>query len=102
MAARAFDRISVLLDAKIYCRSRVYSGTVVNVSESGMFIKMDGSPILSGPQLDVVVSLNKDVLRLSGKIIRQEATDHRYGVGIEVLDPNPDYLDFIFSLMAFL
>lgn len=97
---RGRERLPVQLDARLYFGNMVYSGRVANLSESGMFIctKMmfpadvyllisvqSGSTLYSVP-----VQVRRTVRPESSPVCREES-----GLGVRLLDPPADYLDFV-------
>ena len=103
MAIRTVDRIPVLIDVKIDYDKSVYMGTLMNISESGMFIRTNKMPSPLQSQIEISILLNEEVICVSGKLVREENIRGYYnGVGVEVLNPPQNYIDFIDNLLTVL
>ncbi|MBI5097903.1 MAG: PilZ domain-containing protein [Nitrospirae bacterium] len=103
MGFRTFDRIPVLIDIKINCNNMVVTGTLINISEHGMFIRTNRMPSPIQSQIDITIPLKDESIHISGKIVREENIQGYYnGVGVEVLNPPQNYLDFIDNLITVL
>ncbi len=103
MAIRTVDRIPVLIDVKINYDKSVYIGTLMNISESGMFIRTNKMPSPLQSQIEISILLNEEVICVSGKLVREENIRGYYnGIGVEVLNPPQNYIDFIDNLLAVL
>ncbi len=75
-----------------------YYGTVTNLSEKGMFISTKVSFPLE-PQLRILMPLNKKFIRLPALIRSFGRSNNRFnGIGVELLGPPGDYLEFVNSL----
>jgi hypothetical protein len=103
MGIRTVDRIPVLIDVKINYDKSVYIGTLLNISESGMFIRTNKMPSPLQSQIEISILLNEEVIRVSGKLIREESIRGYYnGIGVEVLNPPQNYIDLIDNLLTVL
>lgn len=103
MGIRTFDRIPVLVDVEINYKENVYTGTLMNISESGMFIRTNKIPSPLQSQIEISVPLKGEMIRVSGKLVREENIRGYYnGIGVEVLNPPQNYIDFIDSLLTVL
>ncbi|MBI4849727.1 MAG: PilZ domain-containing protein [Nitrospirae bacterium] len=103
MGARGFDRINVLIAVKINCHNRTYDGTVINLSESGMLIRINQISSLINSHIEISITLEEEMLNLYGRLVRQEDISGYYnGIGVEIINPPQKYLDFIDSLIAVL
>jgi hypothetical protein len=100
MGIRAFDRIPVLIDVEINYNKNVCTGTLMNISESGMFIRTNKMPSPLQSQIEISILLNGKLIRVSGKLVREENIRGYYnGIGVEVLNPPQNYIDFIDNLL---
>ncbi len=100
MQKRAFDRIPVNLEVLYFCGSMIHNGTITNLSEKGMFIstKMD-FPFDSS--FELLIPLNNEILNVPVKVKRIVKTDNFYdGIGVELLNPLPNYLRFVNNLRS--
>jgi hypothetical protein len=103
MGTRTFDRIPVLIDVEINCNNMVVTGALINISEHGMFIRTDRMPSPLQSQIEITIPLKEEAIHVSGKLVREENTQGYYnGVGVEVLNPSQNYLDFIDNLITVL
>lgn len=103
MGTRTFDRIPVLIDVKISCNNMVVTGTLINISENGIFIRTNSIPSPLQSQIDITIPLKDESIYVSGKIVRKENIQgYNNGVGVEVLNPRQNYLDFIDNLITVL
>ena len=100
MENRNFKRIQTKIDARFFYGNLFYSGTVLNVSENGMFINTKRFlPIDS--MFVVIVRSNHNYFKVIAKVKRaQKLTDVFNGMGVELLSPSTDYLKFINNLIA--
>lgn len=100
MERRTFERLYAKLQAKLYYGEATYTGTVANLSENGMFIctrmniPVDSIfPIMllqNGQSFKIDVRVRRAV-KTCGHHIDAEET----GIGVLLLDPPQDYLEFI-------
>lgn len=98
MLSRAYERISVQVEAKVYCNTTVFSGIIVNASENGLFLKthMD-FPFDMNIQL--LIPTGDGILHLPVKVTRIVKSDDIYdGLGVELMQPSPPYLEFVKTL----
>jgi len=100
MQNRAFERISADLQANFFCGNTMYSGTVTNLSENGMFVKTRMCfPFDSN--LELLIPLKEEVLKVPIKVSRIEKTEDFYdGMGVEVLSPCQNYSEFVNRLKS--
>jgi hypothetical protein len=98
MEKRAFERIPLNLHINHICDDLLHTGTITNCSEKGMYIS---TKVIfpCDPQFEILIPLKKDVLKVFVKITRLEKTGDVYdGMGVELLNPPQNYLDFVNSL----
>jgi len=95
MQRRAFERIPANIDVKFFCGNSIYSGTVTNLSENGLFI--DTTMCLPfDSKLEILIVVEGEILKVPVKVSRIAKTDDYYhGMGVELLDSSPNYLEFI-------
>jgi len=100
MEKRAFQRLPVNLQSRLFYGNMVYTGIVTNLSESGMFI----STKMSFPADYVfiaVILLDTQTLSIPIKITRsvkaaeQSTRAEDCGIGVKILNPSMEYLDFV-------
>jgi hypothetical protein len=103
MGIRAFDRIPVLIDVEISCNNMVVTGTLMNISESGMFIRTNNMPSPPCSQIEITIPQEDKSINISGRLVREESIRGYYnGIGVEVSCPPQNYLDFIDKLLTVL
>jgi hypothetical protein len=103
MGVRTFHRIPVLIDIKINCNDMVVTGTLMNISESGMFIRTNKMPSLLHSKIEITIPLKDESINISGRLVREEDIRGYYnGIGVEVLNPSQNYMDFMDNLMKVL
>jgi len=100
MERRTCERLFSELQARILYGDIIYTGTVTNLSENGMFISTRANfPV--DTMFDIVVLKNGQTLKITVKV-RRTARPFAYnignqenGVGITLIDPPGDYLEFV-------
>lgn len=95
---RVIERVPVSIKVRLLDGETEFSGTVKNLSEKGMFISTE----LSFPveqQLKIIFFMNKEFLPLSVNIRSLNKTGDIYnGIGVELINPPQDYIEFVSSL----
>lgn len=101
MARRATWRIPIRLNVILSSGSRVCPGTVTNLSEKGMFICAEVIGFTEESKFDISIPLKEgEVLRVPGKPVRLSKTNGSCnGMGIELIDPPQNYLNFVENLL---
>ena len=103
MGVRGFDRIPVLIDVQIKYLDSVYTGTLINLSERGMFIRINKMPTLMDSDIEVILHLKGEEVHISGRPVRKANIRGLYeGIGVQLVDPPKSYLDFLDGLLAVL
>ncbi len=99
MEKRDIDRIPVNEEVAISHRNMFFTGTVLNLSEKGMFIgTMKSFPLDSR----VIISFTEKnySMKLFATIKRATEVNRSYdGVGVELSDPPQAYLEFLDTLL---
>lgn len=98
MQRRAFERIPVELKVRYFLGDTACNGTVINLSEKGMYIDTEiDFPFDSN--FELVLPLKDEVMKMSAVIRRVvRSTDGYEGMGIELLNPPDNYLQFVNEL----
>lgn len=95
MERRCFERIDICLPVRYVCDDMLYSGTVKNLSENGMFINT-GNFLPCIDRLEILIPLNEEISRFYAMIRRIEKIDDaNYSMGVELLDSPESYLQFV-------
>ena len=95
----------VNLQSRLFYGNIVYTGVVTNVSENGMFISTKMSYPIDSVFIAVIL-LDEHTLQLPIKIRRTvRSGDHSNrpednGVGVRLLDPSREYIDFVSKTRA--
>jgi hypothetical protein len=98
MENRAFERIPVDFEIRLPFGNMFYSGKVLNLSERGMFISTKRSYPLDSV---LTIQIEKETVYLLAKVRSFKITDGNLeGVGVEILNPPQNYLEFVSSLKA--
>jgi hypothetical protein len=98
---RAFERITKSIFVKLLRGKSEYPGIIINLSEKGMYISTKGT-FLVKPKLKIVIPLKEENLNLQGKIQSVVKSGKVYnGIGVELLNPPQNYLNFIRNLRTF-
>lgn len=100
MEKRAYERLFVKLQSRIFYGNMVYSGTVTNISEDGMFINTKISfPVDS--MFVIAVLQNGETLKISVKVKRisksynYDTGTEDHGIGVMLISPPHDYISFV-------
>ena len=98
MKRRVVERVPASINVRLLNSETESLGTVKNLSEKGMFINTELSfPIEQ--QLEILFFLNKKVLHLPVNIRSLNKSGEIYnGIGVELIDPPQDYIEFVSSL----
>ncbi|MBI4683481.1 MAG: PilZ domain-containing protein [Nitrospirae bacterium] len=100
MEKRASERLAVKIQLRLFYGNIVYTGIVTNLSENGMFICTKMSfPVDS--VLIAIILLEEQTLKLPIKIRRAVRSNNHLndvedgGIGVSLLNPSKEYIDFI-------
>jgi hypothetical protein len=98
MEKRSSERTSYNLAVRFPCRDTLYTGTVTNFSDNGMYINTEISfPIQS--RFEMLISLKKEIVKVPVKIVRLVKTGALYnGMGVELLNLPKKYFEYIIKL----
>lgn len=100
MNRRSFDRVDTSLPVKYVCDDRLYSGTIGNLSENGMFIKT-GNFLPCINWIELYVPIDEEISSFHARIRRVEKIDdENYTMGVEILAPPYSYIEFVGNLKA--
>lgn len=95
MWRREFDRLPVKMNVKYVNGTTEHMGTLLNLSEKGMFIS-SRVHLPMKPQINVFIPVGNDTLRVTARI-RSFGVGQNYcrGLGVEIIKPPQKYIDFI-------
>ncbi|MBI4683016.1 MAG: PilZ domain-containing protein [Nitrospirae bacterium] len=98
MKKRTVERIPANLKAEFFWSDKINSGSVTDLSENGMLVNTTACPPLRA-KFDISIPLKNDVVKLPVKVRRILKNDSIYdAIGLEILNPPKQYLDFVSSL----
>ena len=97
---RAGIRKTANLEARFFYGNRVYTGTVTNISDRGMFIN---TAILfpKDSKVEIMLCLNNKVLKVPVTVRRNVRSDYQCfgtcdnGIGVELLSIPPGYREYV-------
>jgi hypothetical protein len=96
---RAVQRIPVGIE--FHCCSIDCFGTIMNMSEGGMFLRSKKIQFPIETQFKIFIPLKDNLLSVHVKINRMTKTNGYYdGIGIEIVNPSQKYLNYISTLVA--
>jgi hypothetical protein len=96
MQRRDFERVPANIKVKFFCCESHYDGTITNLSEAGMYISTDEMRFPFDSEIDIVISLNSDILKVPVKVMRITKSSNFYdGLGVAVLKTSSRYIDFV-------
>ncbi len=99
MDNREFERIPTNIEVTFHCNNMNYTGTILNISENGMFISTNDMCSPFDSQFEVVIPFKEDVLNIPVNLNRiLLSPDSRDGIGVELSDLSTDYVDMVKSL----
>lgn len=99
---RSSRRISARIDARLFHSNTFHSGTVLNLSDYGMFIKTDRC-VPHDSIFVVIIRDDNHLMKLIAKVkYVMENHDTYSGMGVELLDPFSQYANFLDRLCAHL
>jgi hypothetical protein len=96
---RFYSRAPSKIKARFYCNDTDYSGIIMNISEDGMFISTGKVAFPFESNLVIFIRRKEMLLKVPVKVCRLTKTENVFdGMGVKVIDPDPDYLRFVRSL----
>lgn len=99
MEKRLYQRVFTdNIETRYFCGNTMYTGTITNLSENGMFINtMICFPFES--QFEVFVRSTNGMLKVPVRVNRIVKTEDVYnGMGVEVINPPVGYLELLRKL----
>jgi len=97
---RSSQRMSANIDTKFFFGSIFYSGTILNVSENGLFINTKIN-LPSETIFIMFIPVEKENLKVIARV-RRTALKNRAidGIGVEILNPPVKYKDFVIKKLG--
>ncbi len=94
MEKRAHDRIPVSIE--FHCLDMEYFGTVMDISETGMFIKSEKISFPLKMEFNITIPCGTHIYNLPIKVRRMTKSEFGYdGLGVELMTRPKDFLEFI-------
>ena len=101
MEKRAFRRYPVNINVKFYCCSSVYSGTVKNLSENGMYIDTTEMHFPSDSRLEIVFATDELKFHVPVKFVRLTTSpDYQDGFAVEISNPPREYYKLLNNVIS--
>ncbi len=100
MEKRAFERIPADIKVRFNCNSTEFSGTIMNLSEKGMFINTEESWFPFDVQFEIPVAMEEEILNVPVNLNRIILSPDSNGIGVELISPPEKYLKFVSRLKA--
>lgn len=98
MEKRACERIPVHIKVRFFCGSSQYTGTVKNLSDKGMFITTKTIYFPFDLNFEIHIPWKENDIHLPVNLNRIiSSPDSCDGLGVELKDPPPEYLEFVNS-----
>ncbi len=97
MERRTVERISTSIDARYFYGNLFYSGTVLNVSEKGLFINTKRC-LPSEAMFVVIFRRDNELFKMIAKVKRVSKCVDSNGMGVELVSPTLDYLELVSTL----
>lgn len=96
---RAYERIQARVPIKFLYDNHSYTGTIVNLSENGMFIRTDTRLYYYKSKFTVLIPLAIGVVVVPVKVCRLVQSEGSYdSMGVTLLDLPRQYIDFLENL----
>jgi len=100
MSERSAFRIPIRLGMKYTENGIFYDGTITDMSESGIFVLVDRTDYPENSIINIKLPVKNDSLHLSGKLVRKNRSGiNKRGFGVRLIDPPPEYIDYIEELL---
>ena len=99
MEKRTIERLNSGLAVIFRCNDTVYSGKVTNLSKKGICINTEECFLPCSYEINLYIPLLIKIKILSCRISRiVKIDDLNYTIGVELLNPPKDYLEFVGGL----
>jgi hypothetical protein len=96
---RFYTRMPSKIKVRFYSNDTDYSGTIMNISEDGMFITIGKVAFPFDSNLVIFIRRKEMLIKVPVKVCRLTKTKNVFdGMGVQVINPDPDYLKFVRSL----
>ncbi len=104
MDKRAFERLPVNLQSRLFYGNMVYTGIVTNLSENGMFICTKMSFPVDSVLIAVILD-DGNTIKVPVKIVRAVRSNNSFspessGLGVGLLSNSNEYMDLLSKCRA--
>ena len=101
MQRRAFKRLPSNIEVKFFCSGTDYTGTIINLSENGMFIATKKMCFPFDSQFEIHIPLENEVLSLPVRVSRiTKSAEFFDGIGLELKYPPLKYLKLVRNIRS--
>jgi hypothetical protein len=101
MEKRAYDRTPANMLIKFFYDNAVYTGTIKNLSENGMYIETEDYLYYYKSKFIIHIPFQDDVIVVPVELRRLAKTKGSYkGIGVELLNPPERYLELLGCIKA--
>ncbi len=95
MEKRTVERMQSGIDARFNYGDMFYTGTIINLSEKGMFIKTK-IRLPAGSMFVVLVLEENELLKMLARVkYSTRARVYYEGMGVEILNPPTNYKEYV-------
>jgi hypothetical protein len=95
MEKRTIDRVYSDIDARFNYGNMFYSGTILNLSEKGMFIKTKIC-LTPGSMFVVMIREENELLKMLARVKYSTRSGLHYeGMGVAILNPPTNYKEYV-------
>ncbi len=99
MERRSFARYDSDLLLKFFYGSTMFSGSVINCSESGLCISTHSECLPLSYSVKMVLLIKNGVSIMAGKTARvSKVSDSEINIGVEIIDPPSNYISYVEGL----
>jgi len=101
MQRRASERIPSNFTARFSCCNCDYEGTVLNISEEGMFIMTNRMSFPFDSDIEILVHTGSEILKIPVTVMRiNKSRDYYDCLGVKIPAPSRNYVEFVNSLKS--
>lgn len=101
MQRRASDRIASHLTVRFSCCNCDYEGTVMNLSEDGMFITTNRMNFPFDRSFEILIDAGGEILKVPVRVMRiNKSSDYYDCLGVKIPAPSEKYIGFVNNLRS--
>lgn len=100
MEKRSFERIDADVDVRFSYGYIFYTGSITNLSEKGLFIRTKNC-LPTNSLILIMFREDDELLKILARV-KRSTKSNRYddGMGIEVLNPQRKYIDYVNNMKS--